>query len=137
MYNHRKQSIAAQRYAERKEREDKAPRLRDEVPSLTRLDLAIEERAPAETVSRPRHVRRIVVERAPALFLVPCGDPRCEEGGHDVTVDVMRALRSGRSKFEGQDECHGSVGPVRCARILCFEATAEYEDSSPHAGAPS
>jgi hypothetical protein len=130
MYNHRKQSIAAQRFAERREREDKAPRLRDEIPSLLRLDLAIEERAPAETVSRPRHVRRIVVERAPALFLVPCGDPRCEEGGHDVTIDIMRALRSGRRSFEGQDECRGSVGTARCERVLCFEATAEYDNAS-------
>jgi hypothetical protein len=136
MYNYRKQSIAAQKYAERKEREDKAPRLRDEVPNLLRLDLAIEERAPAETVSRPKHLRRIVVERAPALFLIPCGDPRCEEGGHDVTVDIMRSLRSGRAKFEGQDECHGSIGPSRCMRILCFEATAEYDTTRPRLDAP-
>jgi hypothetical protein len=131
MYNHRKQSIAAQKYAERRERENKAPRLRAEIPNLVRLDLAIEERAPADTVSRPRHVRRIVVEHAPALFLVPCGDPRCEEGGHDVTIDIMRGLRSGRSKFEGQDECRGSVGPIRCNRILWFEATAEYDSATP------
>jgi hypothetical protein len=78
-------------------------------------------------------LRKIVVERAPALFLIPCGDPRCEEGGHDATVDIMRALRSGHTKFEGQDECHGNVAQSRCMRILWFEATAEYDASQTRA----
>jgi hypothetical protein len=134
MYNSRKQSLAAQRFAERREREDRAPRLRSEIPNLASLSLSIEERSSSDSVGQPKHVRKIVVERAPALFFVPCGDPRCEEGGHDVTADIMRALRRGQGKFEGKDECRGSVvGGNRCTRILSFEAVAEYSSNATRA----
>src|SRR5690349_8276100 len=92
MQNFRRQSATAQRFAERRQREDSAPRLSTEVPALVSLLLEIEESSDATTVSRPKHLRRIVVERAPALFLVPCGDPRCTDGGHDVTSHIMNAL---------------------------------------------
>jgi hypothetical protein len=67
-----------------------------------------------------------VVDQAPALFLVPCGDPRCADGEHDLTTTVMRALRQHETAFKGQDECRGSVGPSACSRVLHFDAVAEY-----------
>ena len=123
--NYRKHGAAAARFAERRRREDDAPRLSDQVPGLTSLRLEIEERS-GVTGTQPRHIRRCVVDRAPALFLVPCGDPRCTDGVHDLTDTVMRALRAHETSFRGTDECLGMVGESRCGRVLHFEATAEY-----------
>jgi hypothetical protein len=113
----------AERFAERRKREDEAPRLRQEVPNLTRLQLNIEERT---GVGGSTHTRRIVIDAAPALFLVPCGDPRCVDGGHDLTTRVMQSLRSRERLFHGEDLCSGSVGPGACCRVLHFDAIAEY-----------
>jgi hypothetical protein len=117
---------AAQRFAERRRREDESPRLIAEVPRLQSLTLAIEERSQGGPVGESTHVRRVVVQHAPALFFLPCGEGRCKDGGHDVTHDVMRALKAGETRFEGQDACAGSVGTAPCSRILHFVATATY-----------
>jgi hypothetical protein len=113
------------RFAERRRREDEAPRLRSEVPALKSLELEVEERSGAFGGSS--HLRRIVVDRAPALFLVPCGDPRCAGDEHDLTLAVMRALRYRETTFRGEDECRGSLGMGTCPRILRFNAVATYE----------
>ena len=122
----RRQSEGAQRFAERRKREDESPRLAAEVPHLQSLALEIEERIEGNPVAEPTHVRRVVVQHAPALFVVPCGDARCRDGGHDVTHTVMRALRAGETRFEGQDICTGSVGAGQCSRVLHFIANATY-----------
>jgi hypothetical protein len=121
--NYRKNSPQAQRFAERRRREDDAPRLHEQVPNLVSLKLEIEDRS---GVGGTTHTRRVVVAQAPALFLVPCGDPRCMDGEHDLTTMVMRALRQQETAFKGQDECRGSVGPSACSRVLHFDAVAEY-----------
>ena len=122
-----RQSAAAQRAAEHREREDAAPRLVQEVPDLTSLRLEIEETNEAAAgASAPKYVRRVVIGSAPALFLIQCGDPGCTDGGHDVTRPIMEALRSHRTIFTGSDECRGSIGPASCTRVLRFEGTAEY-----------
>jgi hypothetical protein len=126
MQNFRRQSATAQRFAERRQREDSAPRLSTEVAGLVSLCLAIEESSDATTVSRPKHLRRIVVERAPALFLVPCGDPRCTDGGHDVTGAIMGALLKRQTTFQGEDKCNGYLGASPCTRVLRYDAIAEY-----------
>jgi hypothetical protein len=123
--NYRKHGAAAARFAERRRREDDAPRLCDEVPNLRSLRLEIEERS-GIAGTQPKHIRRFVVDRAPALFLVPCGDPRCVEGEHDLTMLVMRALRAQETCFQGTDDCAGSVGSSPCGRVLHFDAFAEY-----------
>jgi hypothetical protein len=123
--NYRKHGAAAARFAERRRREDDAPRLCDEVPNLRSLRLEIEERS-GIAGTQPKHIRRFVVDRAPALFLVPCGDPRCVDGEHDLTMLVMRALRAHETCFQGTDECTGSVGSSPCGRVLHFDAFAEY-----------
>ena len=126
MHRPGKQTAAAQRTAARREREDSAPRLAHEAPDLVSLRLEIEERSDISSVSQPKYIRRIVVASAPALFLIPCGDPSCADGGHDVTSMIMHALRSHRSAFDGEDGCHGSIGTGSCSRVLRFEAVAEY-----------
>ena len=81
------------------------------------------------------HIRRIVVERAPALFLLSCQDPRCADGEHDVTTTIMRALRARQTSFGGQDECTGSVGQGYCSRVMHFDAIAEYRSgAAPESG---
>jgi hypothetical protein len=123
-----KQSEAARRFAERRERENAAPRLHAEIPSLTALDLTVKEHradAPAEETT---HVRRVVITSAPALFEIPCGDPSCEGGGHEVTSSILRALRAGQTAFAVEDVCHGSVaGGHSCRRVLTIAAKAKYE----------
>jgi len=123
--NSRKHSVQALRFAERRRREDEAPRLHEEVPALVSLQLDVEDRA--GVFGGSSHTRRIVVERAPALFLVPCGDPRCGGDEHDLTSDVMRALRYRETSFQGEDECRGSLGLGACSRILKFNAVATYQ----------
>jgi hypothetical protein len=123
--NYRRHGAAAARFADRRRREDDAPRLVEVVPDLRSLRFDMEERSGA-TGAQPRHTRHCVVDHAPALFLVPCGDPRCADGEHDLTESVMRALRAHQTKFEGDDECAGSVGSSACGRVLHFEAVAEY-----------
>jgi len=103
--NYRKNSPQAQRFAERRRRENDAPRLLEQVPNLVALQMEIEDRS---GVGGTTHTRRVQVDHAPALFLVPCGDPSQEKS------------------FKGQDECRGSVGPSACSRVLHFEAVAEY-----------
>jgi hypothetical protein len=101
------------------------------VPDLASLELEIEELSGA---SGTKHTRRILVDRAPALFLLPCGDPRCEGGEHDLTSPVMHALRARESSFSGTDECTGTLGSSPCARVVRFAATAKYRPV--HAAAP-
>jgi hypothetical protein len=129
MYGNRRFSAAAQRSQERRERENQAPRLSAEVPRLAALKLEIEEKTGDIPVPEPKHVKRVVVEHAPALFLLPCGDTRCDQGGHDVTHAIMRALRAGDTEFDGEDTCHGSTGGAPCGRTLHFHASAEYKPS--------
>jgi len=116
-------SPQAQRFAERRRREDEAPRLREQVPNLVSLRLDIEE---CTGVGANAYTRRVVIDCAPALFLVPCGDPRCIDGEHDLTTDVMRALRSRGTSFHGEEGCRGSVGPSACSRVLHFDVIADY-----------
>ena len=125
-YRNRKNSPAALRFAERRRREDEAPRLSQQVPDLVSLELQVQDGAGLTTGAAPTHIRRIVVDRAPALFLLSCQDPRCADGEHDVTSTIMRALRARETSFQGKDECMGNVGLGSCARVLQFSATAEY-----------
>jgi hypothetical protein len=121
----RRNSEAFQRFAERRRREDDAPRLQAEVPDLATLDLEVTDEG-SETAAALKHTRRVVVASAPALFEIPCSDPACVDGGHDLTSTIMRALRSHAAPFEGEDTCHGSVRTTVCGRVLRFSAVATY-----------
>src|SRR5271165_923560 len=119
----RRNTEAAMRFAERRRREQDAPRLTEQVPSLLSLELVIDERS---GVTGIKHTRRVVIDRAPALFLLPCGDSRCADGEHDLTTTVMRALRARETSFEGSDECTGVSGLSACARVVHYSAMAQY-----------
>jgi hypothetical protein len=124
MMRSRRDSPTAIRFAERRKREDDAPRLRVEVPNLVSLQLDINDRSAVGEGST--HTRRVVIDHAPALFLWPCGDPQCANGEHDLTTTVMRSLRAEETSFHGEDPCTGSVGSNACSRVLQLEAAAAY-----------
>jgi hypothetical protein len=96
------------------------------VPELTSLRLQIEERRATSMVAESKHVRPILVDRAPALFVLPCGDSACADGGHDVTHAVLSHLRARETSFVVQDECTGMVGSAPCERVMWITATATY-----------
>jgi hypothetical protein len=125
MDSFRKHGPAAQRFAERRLREDEAPRLSVAVPDLVSLSLAIEDCSDS-SFAQPKHVRRVVVEHAPALFVIGCSDPNCHEGGHDVTHPIMQALTRRQTAFHGEDKCYGVLGSSQCTRVLHYEALANY-----------
>ena len=107
-------------------REDESPRLIAEVPALESLKLEIEERRGSAANPETTYIRRIVVESAPALFALMCGERDCEDGGHDITYAIMAGLRRGNAKFEGEDVCHGNVRTTTCGRVLHYTAIATY-----------
>lgn len=122
----RRDREAAERAAERRRREDDAPRLATTVPKLETLRLEVRESRANIANSEATHIRRVQVAHAPAMFVVPCHDSHCKEGGHDVTREVMLALRAGEEHFEGQDACQGSVGSANCERVLHYVGVATY-----------
>ncbi len=125
---YRRNTEATERTRQRQEREDNAPRLADEIPELRTLRLSIQYRRGDVKIGESTHTRVVVVPRAPALFVVPCHDRDCRDGGHDITASVMHGLRSRREQFEGTDACHGSLGSAgsRCTAVLIYEASATY-----------
>jgi hypothetical protein len=124
--NHRRFGEAAQRASERRRREDEAQRLKAEVPRLETLRLEIEERRMGGVVAEASHIKRVVVETAPALFVLPCLDRECKDGGHDVTDAILRSLRSGATRFEGDHVCGGRLGAADCGRLLRYVGIATY-----------
>jgi hypothetical protein len=124
----RRVSEAAQRAAARRQREDDAPRLKDIAPTLESLKLEVDQRRAADSVTGTSHIRRIVVENAPALFIVPCADRACTDGGHDLTREILQALQKKLDKFEGQHACQGNVRTAHCGSVLRYSATAVYRD---------
>jgi hypothetical protein len=121
----RRQTVASKRAIERRERENAARRLNEIVPELQDLSLRIVEVKEGNEEPEVRHVRRIVVDRAPALFDLPCSDLKCD-GGHDVTRRVMNALKRHKANFEGQHRCNGHSGEEDCVLELRFVAEASY-----------
>jgi hypothetical protein len=71
-------------------------------------------------------VRVVVVDNAPALFALPCGDHACKDGGHDMTDAILRGLQSGTTHFDMEDTCTGSVGSSECGRVMRVTVTATY-----------
>jgi hypothetical protein len=128
MHGRGRLSEAAVRNAERRRREDEAPRLRDRVPRLESLRLEIAERRQGGIEPDVTHVKRVVVDSAAAMFELSCCDRSCKEGGHDITRMIMAELERGAEKFEGEDACHGSLGTAPCGRVLHFVGIATYRD---------
>ncbi len=121
----RRNSEAAKRAQERRQRENEAARLLELVPELKSLELEIQETREGLASADVKHKRYIMVDRAPALFDIPCSDNGCT-GGHDFTGAIMRHLRSNTTHFEGSGHCPGRVKDVDCAFEMHFVATAAY-----------
>mgnify|MGYP003579606747 CR=1 FL=1 len=128
MFNRRRQTEASLRSTERRQREDEAPRLKDEIQGLTELCLEIEERVGDSGSVASRYVRRIPVASAPAMFEIQCGEDRCNDGGHDLTREIMRELASASVEFNGEDACYGRLGQGSgtCGRVLSYVGRAKY-----------
>lgn len=114
---------AALRSVERRKIEDDAPRLAAEVPLLRSARIQVTEQVPTGST---KHVKLVVVARAPALFIIPCGDQTCKDGGHDITAALMSAFRMRQTAAEGEDACGGTVGTASCSRSIRYQLTAEY-----------
>jgi hypothetical protein len=126
MYS-RKPSNAAICAKERRRLEDESPRIAALFPELVGLKIAVEERSATAT---PKYVRRIVVESAPAVFLLPCSDPHCSDGGHDVSTEILAALRQRLPTMSGSHQCAGTIGSANCQRRIWFDVEAEYRVKS-------
>ena len=122
----RRNPEAAKRFAERRQREDEAPRLAAAFPKLESLGIRVLEGNPGISNPEGSHTRRVVVATAPALFVLPCGDSQCQDGGHELTAELLSALRSNKLQFEGEDSCRGVIGGSECRRVLRYVATASY-----------
>jgi hypothetical protein len=112
--------------SERWEREDAAPRLSVAVPELSELRLELRETRQERVVPGTVSVRHVIVGRAAARFEFGCSEPGCEEGGFDVTSEIMSGLRRQAANFEGQCNCSGMISDRLCERTLVFVAHAEY-----------
>jgi len=130
MWNRQHQTQAAAAHQERRQREDQAPRLTLEVRQLAALDIDVAEYRAGGTALAARYTRRIVIQHAPAHFEIPCSDERCTGGGYDLTHEMMGALRSRRTVFDGQAACSGAVGSADCGRFLRYFAHASYLDDT-------
>ncbi len=123
----RRDMEAAKRTAERRLNEDEAKRLSEVFPHLESLALQVEETDPSNPDNDVSYIRHIVVDRGPALFVLPCTDRKCD-GGHDFTQKILRALKQHKTSFKGQDACGGQAKEGPCPREMSFVATATYDD---------
>ncbi len=112
---------------DRWKREDEAPRLKEKAPTLASLRLELEEYSEGHSIVGTRRVTLVVVDHAAALFEIPCSDSKCEEGGHEVTREVLAALSKQPSRFEFESGCHGYLGQRPCGRTLKVIGQAEYK----------
>jgi hypothetical protein len=112
---------------DRWKREDDAPRLKQEVPNLEALRMNLEEFSGGHRIMGTSRIQHVVVGQASTRFEIPCGDSKCEDGGHDLTRDMLNALRSGREAFNASSVCSGRVGERACDRALEYSFTAKYQ----------
>jgi len=128
--NYRKNLERKERRARRIAREESAGRLVVLAPDLKDFFISIDEtQRSGSVVGGTRYIRRVVIDAAPALFELPCSDPRCEDGGYDVTAEILAALASRRTVFEGQCSCGGRSSTNDCGRVLRYVATATYREA--------
>ena len=123
---YRRNTEAIKRSAERKKREDKAERLLKKVPNLKSLSIHISEKPVDGKGYEISYVKRVVVDHAPALFVIPCVERSCAGGGHDLTRKVLNALKKGKTEFTGNDRCEGTIDGEECTLELSFVAEASY-----------
>jgi hypothetical protein len=125
-FSRRRPSEASLRQADRRRRDDEAQRLLSVVPALATLRIRLTEHRPTGPIVESVHIRPVSVPHAPARFEFPCMDAACEDGGHEVTSMIIKALGQGLETFEGEHPCRGRVGNVDCQRILRFTIEASF-----------
>jgi hypothetical protein len=118
--------------SERWKREDAAPRLAEEVPQLRTLSLVLRDSRGLQGVAGTERTQHVVVGRAAALFEIACSDTHCVEGGHDLTHEILSALRRRVAHFEGTNDCGGSIGQGggQCRCTLHYTVRAGYADDA-------
>jgi hypothetical protein len=126
--NSRRRNTNATRFREERwQREDDAGKLVAAVPTLTALRMSVVEKT-GEDVGPPiNHTKHFLLQHASAHVELPCTDRKCEGGGYDITHDVLRALRAGETKFEGDAACNGMIGERNCERTIRWTATAGFD----------
>lgn len=125
-----------ERRTRRAERETYAGTLLAKVPDLVVLDIAVHESRPGGCYDS-RYIRRVVVSHAAALFELACTQADCEDGGYDITREVLASLAAHRTRFEGEQSCRGRGKVLDCTQVLRCVATAKYRearDSGAHGG---
>jgi hypothetical protein len=125
-----------ERRDQREQREDAAGKLLQKVPDLGSLSIDVTELRPDGCIGNTHYIRRIIVDHAPALFEIPCSFPKCEQGGYDLTSEVLGALAAHETRFEGQLACRGYGETFSCSRVLRYVGTATYHDAPPRATVP-
>jgi hypothetical protein len=125
MWHHRRTSIKAVKAAERRQREDSAPRLQQSVPALESLAIQFHEVYGDNSLAEGTHIRRIVVANAPAHFEIPCASRDCE-GVHDLTLMLLNELLEAHREFGGEHCCDGGEQHKDCGRTLRWSAVADY-----------
>jgi hypothetical protein len=127
MFNNRNRGDVAQReaQAEQRRREDAAPRLHDVVPKLRGIRFHFQASRDAGRMIAMPYTRHITIASAPALFSFRCIEPSCN-GRHELTNEVLSALRNGERRVESESACQGYVGDVACDRTLVYVCEAEY-----------
>lgn len=122
---HRRDHERIEATAEHRRREDAATRLRDEVANLRTLRIRFEERREAGQLNAISYSKPVVVASAPASFEIRCMEPRCD-GRHDLTREMVAALRRQLTSFSSESACNGFVGDLACDRLLVYSFEATY-----------
>lgn len=52
----------------------------------------------------------------------------CEGGGHDISLEVMEALRARHQQLRGETTCPGMVCTGACTRKVRFAITATFDE---------
>ena len=124
---HQRDLQALQAAAEHRRREDEAARLYEQVYRLKSLRLRFGDFRPEGRQAAQPYIKLVVIPTAPALFEIRCMEPRCD-GRHDLTYEVMQALRQAKTSFSGESPCRGNVGVLECDHVLSYEGAATYTD---------
>lgn len=123
----RRDPAQAEAAAEWRRRQDAAPWLRDEAPQVESMRLSFDEELEDRAPSGRGYARPVVVASSRAHFEVRCLEPRCD-GTHDLTREIMRAIRERRVSDSIRSACEGVCNNVQCQRTLICSFQISYRD---------
>ena len=123
--HHRRDHARIEANAEQRRREDATTRLCDEIPTLETLRFHFEDQRQSGDLTAMAYSKPIVVKSAPASFEIRCMEPRCD-GRHDLSREILNALRKNLTTYAGKNACDGVVGEIGCNRVLSYTFVATY-----------